>query len=171
MRTSTEFPPSMQYYVFIIIQHRPFISKSGCQPYPPRGDGPMHARRMCLESAIEVARLIDAYATNFPLRLANTQIVHITFSAALILVYASVSESDRHRHATLATHLATCCDALAELGKSFENAARSLETLLMVKRAWQARLVAGTGHKRRNAQQSSTSDRAQWKRMRESQSQ
>ncbi|OQV08084.1 Fungal Zn2-Cys6 binuclear cluster domain-containing protein isoform 3 [Cladophialophora immunda] len=140
----------MQYYVFIIIQHRPFISKISVQPYPPRGDGPHHARRMCLESAIAIARLLEDYASRFAVRLAHTQIVYITFTAALILLYASVLETDRHRHATLTGHLATCCDALAELGKNFENATRSLDTLLIVKRTWQSRLVSGAGRKRRS---------------------
>ena len=143
----------MQYYVFIIVQHRPFISKVSIQPYPPRGDGPLHARRMCLESAIEIARLLEDYAARFAFRLANTQVVHMAFSAALILLYASVSETDLQRHATLAGHLATCCDALAELGKVFENATRSLDTLLIIKRSWQARLVSGAGRKRRSTQQ------------------
>jgi hypothetical protein len=157
----------MQYYVFIIIQHRPFVSKGGIQPYPPRGDGPIHARRMCLESAIEIARLLDDYATRFAFRLANTQIVHMAFSAALILVHASVSESDRHRHGTLAGHLATCCNALAELGKVFENAARSLDTLLIIKRIWQARLVSGAGHKRRSTHQAESMAHALRKKVRE----
>ena len=145
----------MQYYVFVIVQHRPFISKVSIQPYPPRGDGPLHARRMCLESAIEIARLLEDYATRFAFRWANTQIVHMAFSAALILLYASVSETDRQRHATLAGLLAICCDALAELGRIFENATRSLDTLLIIKRTWQARLVSGAGQKRRSTQQNS----------------
>ena len=143
----------MQYYVFIIVQHRPFISKVSIQPYPARGAGPLHARRMCIESAIEIARLLEDYAGCFALRLANTQVAHMAFSAALILLYASVSESNRQRHATLAGHLATCCDALAELGNVFENATRSLDTLLIIKRTWQARLVSGAGQKRRSKQQ------------------
>ena len=157
----------MQYYLFVIIQHRPFISKGGIQPYPPRGDGPLHARRMCLESAIEIARLLEDYATRFALRLANTQIVHMAFSAALILLYASVSETDRHRHETLAGHLATCCDALAELGNVFENATRSLDTLLIIKRTWKARLVSGVGHKRRSTHSSESTARTLRKKFRD----
>jgi hypothetical protein len=122
---------------------------------------------MCLESAIEIARLLDEYATRFALRLASTQIVHMAFSAALILLYASVSETDRQRHATLAGHLATCCDALAELGKIFENATRSLDTLLIIKRTWQARLVSGAGHKRRSAQQTDPATRTLRKKIRD----
>jgi hypothetical protein len=43
-----------------------------------------------------------------------------------------------------------CCRTLAELGNVFNNAARTLDVLLHVKRTWQARLVvASAGSKRR----------------------
>lgn len=147
---------SMQYHVFIIILHRPFVSKRGIQPYPPRGEGHMHARKMCLESAIEIARLLEAHESQFSLCIMNTQVVHMAFTGALILVYATISESDRQRHGELSRHLATCCRALAELGEIFENATRSLDTLLTIKRTWQARLVAGAGYKRRSSNQSAS---------------
>ncbi|KAK7727254.1 hypothetical protein SLS63_007305 [Diaporthe eres] len=81
----------------------------------------------------------------------NILVVQITFSAALILVYATVSERDIENHRRLTGHLEMCCRALAELGHVFNNAARTLDVLLHVKRTWQARLVAASAGSKRRA--------------------
>ncbi|KAK9427073.1 hypothetical protein V1505DRAFT_359151 [Lipomyces doorenjongii] len=138
----------VQYHAFIIILHRPFVSKHRNQPYPPRGRGPFHARSMCLESATEIAKIMKIYESRYSLAIAATPVVHTTFTAALILVYATISETDRDRHAERSEHLATCCRTLSELGHHFDNATRALDTLLAIKRHWQGIVVVGNARKR-----------------------
>lgn len=138
----------MQYAFFIIILHRPFVAKHYIQPRPAVGAGPEHARSMCIQSATEIAQLVSQYSRQYSLRRANILVVQASFTAALILVYATVSENTPHVQAGLSAHLNTCCHALAELGNVYESATRTLDILLSVKRTWQARLVATFGEKR-----------------------
>jgi hypothetical protein len=141
----------MQYHAFIIILHRPFVSRHENQPYPPRGKGPLHARSMCVNSATVIADILSIYESQYSLAIAATPVVHATFTAALILVYATISETNRDRHADLSKHLATCCRALSDLGKYFGNASRALDTLLAIKRRWQGIVVVGAGRKRQSS--------------------
>ncbi|KAI1212069.1 fungal-specific transcription factor domain-containing protein [Annulohypoxylon truncatum] len=138
----------MQYALFIITLHRPWVAKNYIQPTPLFGSGPRHAREMCLRSAVDIANLIRAFDRQYSLQRANMLLVHIAFTAALILLYATVSEKDFDCQRELSTQLDMCCQALAELGNSFENAARTLDILLSVKRMWQASLVSGMQTKR-----------------------
>ncbi|KAH7207840.1 fungal-specific transcription factor domain-containing protein [Fusarium redolens] len=138
----------MQHAFCIMILHRPFVAKSYIQPYPRVGAGHEHARSMCVNSAIDIAKLIGGYKLRFSLRRANVLFVHMAFTAALILVYAAVSELENHDRTQVTAHLDVCCQALAELGNVFESASRTLDILLSVKRMWQARLV-GSFHRKR----------------------
>ncbi|KAI3572601.1 fungal-specific transcription factor domain protein [Fusarium oxysporum f. sp. albedinis] len=138
----------MQHAFCIMILHRPFVAKSYIQPYPRVGAGHEHARSMCVKSAIDIAKLIGGYKLRFSLRRANVLFVHMAFTAALILVYAAVSELENHDRTQVTVHLDVCCQALAELGNVFESASRTLDILLSVKRIWQARLV-GSFHRKR----------------------
>lgn len=139
----------MQFAFCMMILHRPFVAKRYIQPYPRVGKGPEHARMMCIQSATDIAKLIGEYERRYSLRRANVLLVHMAFTAALILVYATVSEMNRDIHLQLSSHLDVCCHALCELGVSYESASRSLDILLSVKRMWQARLVSGSvGQKR-----------------------
>lgn len=141
----------MQYHQFMIYIHRPFISKYRSQPYPPVGPGYNHARTTCIESAVAISKLLTKYKSAYTLRLINIQAVSIVFSAALILVFATVSEIRGDTNVDPNTHLSTCCKGLAELGKTFQNATRALEILLSIKRAWQAKLLVCVGSKRRSS--------------------
>ncbi|PVH71352.1 hypothetical protein DL98DRAFT_106605 [Cadophora sp. DSE1049] len=141
----------MQYHQFMIYIHRPFISKYRSQPYPPVGPSYNHARTTCMESAVAISQLLTRYRSAYTLRLINVQAVSIVFSAALILVFATVSEIRGDTNVDLNTHLSTCCRGLAELGKTFQNATRALEVLLSIKRAWQAKLLVDVGSKRRSS--------------------
>ncbi|KAJ4049560.1 hypothetical protein NW763_008858 [Fusarium oxysporum] len=138
----------MQHAFCIIILHRPFVAKSYIQPYPRVGAGHQHARSMCVQSAIDIAKLIGGYKLCFSIRRANVLFVHMAFTAALILVYATISEQEDHDRAEMSVHLDVCCQALAELGNVFESASRTLDILLSVKRTWQARLVGSFRRKR-----------------------
>ncbi|KAH7123156.1 fungal-specific transcription factor domain-containing protein [Dactylonectria macrodidyma] len=142
----------MQYALFVINLHRPFVAKHYIQPEPPVGPGHLHAREMCISSAIEIAKLLRIFESQYTLSRSNVQMVYIAFTAALILVYATIAENNDESHRDLPFHLGTCSHALAELGNIFPNANRTLDVLLKVKRSWQARLVAATtGPKRRGS--------------------
>ncbi|KAK5692323.1 hypothetical protein LTR17_025373 [Elasticomyces elasticus] len=85
---------------------------------------------------------------HYSLRRAHIEIVHVTFTAALILVYAIISAVPDSDHADLPSHLDVCCKALADLGEAFGSATRALDILLAIKRSWQARSVASFGGKK-----------------------
>lgn len=143
---------SMLFEYLTILLHRPFVAKRYIQPYPLVGRGTQHAREMCVRAASRVAILLSWYEERYSLSYVNIQVVQITFSAALILFYATVSEGNPQSHRKLTGHLEMCCRALAELGNTFSNATRTLGVLLHVKRTWQARLVAASaGSKRRGS--------------------
>lgn len=109
----------------------------------------MHARAACIESATAIANLLRLYEANCPLRFINVEVVSIIFSAAIILVLFSVLDLEGIDKSSLQRHLHTCCKALAELGKTFKNASRTLEILLDIKRKWQVKLVTSEKPKRR----------------------
>jgi hypothetical protein len=96
---------------------------------------------MCIKSAVDIAKLLACYKRLYTFRRANIQIVHTAFTAALILVYATVSGIRGRSRDDLKGFLDTCCDALADLGGAFVNANRALDVLLAAKRTWQARMV------------------------------
>jgi hypothetical protein len=97
---------------------------------------------------VSISKLIRIYKKAYPLRYINVEAVSIIFSAAIMFVLASVSDLGGSYTANLVSHLDTCCKALAELGKVFKNATRTLEMLLDIKRKWQAKVLASTGSKR-----------------------
>ena len=140
---------SMVYAYLVIVLHRQFVAKHYIQPSPLVGQGHVHARAMCIKAALQIAELLRWYEKQHTLSRANILVVQIVFSAALVLVYATVCQSDPVSHQELFTNLEVCSQALATLGDTFENASRALEVLLRVKRIWQARLLsAPTGSKR-----------------------
>lgn len=143
----------MQYHQIIIFFHRPWVSKSYIQPRSPRqGPGYHHARRMCIESATAVARLLHIYEKHYTFRRMSNQVVAIIFSAALMLLFVTVSSSPvlpakpgetsspHPRNAEMAAYLNLCFRALDELGQSFENAKRTRDYLVTLQRRWQAHM-------------------------------
>ncbi|EXJ73871.1 uncharacterized protein A1O5_03633 [Cladophialophora psammophila CBS 110553] len=139
----------MQYHQFMIYIHRPFMSKPAASTTINSNIRHIHARAVCIESAVAISMLLGLYKANYPLRFVNVEVVSIVFSAAIILVLASVLDLEGTDKLNLQRHLDTCCKALAELGKVFKNASRTLEILLDIKRKWQAKLVASEKPKRR----------------------
>ncbi|KAJ5928925.1 hypothetical protein N7466_007881 [Penicillium verhagenii] len=143
----------MQYHQIIIFFHRPWVSKSYIQPRSPRqGPGYHHARRMCIESATAVARLLQIYEKHYTFRRMTNQVVAIIFSAALMLLFVTVSSSPlmptkagemsqpHPRNAEMVAYLNLCFRALDELGQSFENAKRTRDYLVTLQRRWQAHM-------------------------------
>lgn len=153
---------SMQYHQIIIFFHRPWVSKNYIQPRSPRqGPGYHHARRMCVDSATAVARLLHIYEKHYTFRRMNNQVVAIIFSAALMLLFVTVSSSplmptkpgeanqSHPRNAEMVAYLNLCFRALDELGQSFENAKRTRDYLVTLQRRWQAHMHrSGPGAKR-----------------------
>jgi hypothetical protein len=152
----------MQYHQIIIFFHRPWVSKSYIQPRSPRqGPGYHHARRMCVESATAVARLLHIYEKHYSFRRMSNQVVAIIFSAALMLLFVTVSSSPlmpvkpgetnqpHPRNTEMVAYLNLCFRALDELGQSFENAKRTRDYLVTLQRRWQAHMRrSGPGAKR-----------------------
>ncbi|KAJ5721620.1 uncharacterized protein N7483_009554 [Penicillium malachiteum] len=143
----------MQYHQIIIFFHRPWVSKSYIQPRSPRqGPGYHHARRMCIESATAIARLLQIYEKHYTFRRMNNLAVAIIFSAALMLLFVTVSSSPlmpskpgeiaqpHPRNAEMVAYLNLCFRALDELGQSFENAKRTRDYLVTLQRRWQTHM-------------------------------
>ncbi|KAK1146372.1 hypothetical protein N8T08_003159 [Aspergillus melleus] len=140
----------MQYHQIVIFTHRPWVSKSYIQPRSPRqGPGYHHARRMCIESATAIARLLHLYEKHYTFRRMNNQVVAMIFSAALMLLYVTISNSSpssrnsgdsSSSNAGMVAYLNLCFRALDELGQSFENAKRTRDFLVSLQRRWQAHM-------------------------------
>ncbi|KAG0158221.1 hypothetical protein PDIDSM_5734 [Penicillium digitatum] len=154
----------MQYHQIIIFFHRPWLSKSYIQPRSPRqGPGYHHARRMCVESATAVARLLQLFEKHYTFRRMNNQVVAIIFSAALMLLFVTVSSSPMSpgkqdgspthpRSTEMVAYLNLCFRALDELGQSFDNAKRTRDYLVTLQRRWQANMRrSGSATKRQNS--------------------
>ncbi|KAL2847792.1 fungal-specific transcription factor domain-containing protein [Aspergillus pseudoustus] len=129
----------MQYNQLMIHCHRPYISRHHIQPQPPQGPGHCHARAMCVESAIAIAKLLTIYERYYSFRRANFQIVSFIFSAALILIFTVVPARHMEGDRELLVHLSTCFRALDEMGSQFENAKRTSTLLNTLQREWQTR--------------------------------
>lgn len=150
----------MQYYQIVIFFHRPWVSKSYIQPQNPKqGPGHQHARRTCAESATAIARLLRLYEKYYTFRRINNQVVAIIFTAALMLIFVTISMStqdsgrlradEKRRQVDMAAHLNVCFRALDELGQSFENAKRTRDFLVSLQRRWQNHMrKTGTKSKR-----------------------
>ena len=75
----------MQFYQSLIYAHRPWMSKAHSQLQQAKGPGADQARKVCMDSACAIARLLRLYEERWTLRRINIQAVAITFSAALLL--------------------------------------------------------------------------------------
>ncbi|GIC94512.1 MFS transporter/fungal specific transcription factor domain-containing protein [Aspergillus udagawae] len=156
----------MQYHQLLIHCHRPYISRHHIQPQPPQGPGSSHARMMCVESAIAIAKLLTLYERYYSFRRANFQIVSFIFSSALILIFSIVPIRHCERDRDLVAHLNTCFRALDEMGSQFENAKRTSTFLSTLQREWQTRrrskLMRGVKRKFDSVHESGSSGFMPW---------
>ena len=127
----------MQYYQSIIYAHRPWMSNRHIQPQPPQGPGAGHARKMCMDAASSIAQLLRLYEERYTLRRMNIQAVAITFSAALLLVFATVSRYQPQREDEILADLSACFRALDELVPSWDTARRARDFLIRLQRHWE----------------------------------
>lgn len=144
----------MAYHYFCILIHRPWTSKSS-QPQGNIGLGHKHARQVCCSSAAEIASLLRSYESGYGFRKMNVYGVTIIFSAALILIFALVSDdktaASPKDQSTVIGDLNTCFRALDELGQSYETAKRIRENLLAIQKHWTtAKRDVMNGNKRRS---------------------
>lgn len=112
------------------------MSRTYCQPFPPKGPGSEHARIMCINAAISVTKLLQIYETKYDLRKINVQAVGITCSAALLLIFAMITHYQPDEGQTKRC-LTTCFRALDEAGSSWDSAKRARELLLLIQRQWE----------------------------------
>jgi hypothetical protein len=118
---------------------------------------------MCVESSIAIARLLHIYEKHYTFRRMNNQVVSMIFSAALILLYVTISttplasrtglEQLEGSSSEMTAYLNLCFRALDELGQSFENAKRTRDFLVSLQRRWQARMRRSGALKRAGSSQ------------------
>ncbi|KAB8212073.1 fungal-specific transcription factor domain-containing protein [Aspergillus parasiticus] len=147
----------MQYHQTIIHAHRPWISKRYIQPQPPQGPGHIHARKMCIESAIAISQLLHLYETQYTFRRMNVQAVSITCSAALMLIFATIASLKREGNQEISAYLSICFRALEEFGVSWESAKRAQNFLISLQRRWESRVRSYNSAKRAVSQSQSRS--------------
>ena len=133
---------SMQYYQNLIYSHRPWMSKGYLQPQPPKGPGYTHAREMCINSAISIAKILVLYETRYTLRRINVKAVSITSSAVLLLLFAAVSQYQTSENDNITAHLSTCFRALDEFSLSWQSANRAKDLLVRLQHKWEIRTRA-----------------------------
>ena len=126
----------MHYYQSVIYAHRPWMSRTYIQPDPPQGPGSDHARQVCVDAAVSIAELLEGYESRYTFRRMNTQGPIITCSAALLLVFADVTQYGPAQNLDIARYLSVCFRALEEFGHSWESAKRARDFLLKLQRQW-----------------------------------
>lgn len=128
----------MQFHVLSIFTHRPLFSETG-RAYPPTTNSPSPlARQACTISAQSIVSILKVYRRQHTLRRCNVQVVHLVFSACLILIYNTCTSVGVEAERAMAD-LQTCCEAFQELGHAYKNALRALEVIICIKREWQAK--------------------------------
>ncbi|KAF5859753.1 hypothetical protein ETB97_002475 [Aspergillus alliaceus] len=147
----------MQYHQAIIHAHRPWISKRYIQPQPPQGPGHVHARTMCIESAIAISQLLHLYETQYSFRRMNVQAVSITCSAALMLIFATIASLQPEGDQEISAYLSVCFRALEDFGISWESAKRAQNFLISLQRRWESRIRSYNSAKRAVSQSQSRS--------------
>lgn len=134
----------MHYHQSIIYAHRPWMSKHVLQPQPPRGPGHRHAREMCIQSAIAISKILTLYESQHELRRIHHSAVHITSSAAYLLLFADMCSLPQWKGEGIRSCLSTCFRALGELAMSWKSATQLTNTLLEVQQKWRSRSVSAS---------------------------
>lgn len=132
----------MHYHQSIIYAHRPWMSKHVLQPQPPRGPGHRHAREMCIQSAIAISKILTLYKSQHDLRHIHHSAVHITSSAAYLLLFADMCSLPQWKGEGIRACLSTCFRALGEMAVSWKSATQLTNTLLEVQQKWRNRSVS-----------------------------
>lgn len=145
----------LHYFQSIIYAHRPWMSKHVLQPQPPRGPGYRHARKMCVDSAIAVCKILVIYEQQHGIRFVHHSVVHVTSSAALLLLFADVCSLPEWKKQDVRECLSTCFRALGEISSSWQSAREAISGLSEMQQRWQARCTMASSN-RRSRQRAST---------------
>ncbi|OQD84434.1 hypothetical protein PENANT_c013G00053 [Penicillium antarcticum] len=132
----------MQFFQNLIHSHRPWMSKDYLQPQPPVGPGHTHAREMCIQSAISIAKILVLYEKRYTLRWINVKAVSITSSAILLLLFAAVSHYPLAKNEDITAHLGTCFRALDEFSLSWQSANKVKDLLIRLQYKWELKTRA-----------------------------
>ncbi|KAI1102678.1 fungal-specific transcription factor domain-containing protein [Jackrogersella minutella] len=128
----------MQYHQNMIHAHRPWMSRRYSQSPSPYVIDSGYARMICVESATAIAKLLQHYESRYTLRRMNIQGVGITCSAALLLLFAAVTNY-RLPGDDVGLLLSSCFRALDEFSAAWENAKRARDFLVLLQRQWEIR--------------------------------
>ncbi|KAF2968604.1 hypothetical protein GQX73_g5001 [Xylaria multiplex] len=110
------------------------------------------ARRRCIDSAVAIAELLRIYESQYTFRRINVQAVGMTCSAALLLIFATVTGYQRPPESKeLKAHLAVCSRALEEFAQAWENAKRNRGFLVLLQRNWESRSRLANKNRRPSA--------------------
>lgn len=115
------------------------MSKHVLQPQPPRGPGYRHAREMCIQSAIAISKILTLYESQYGLRHIHHSAVHVTSSAAYLLLFADMCSLSQCKGEGIRACLSTCFRALGEFAVSWETATQLTNTLLESQHKWRNR--------------------------------
>ena len=156
----------LQYHQFLILLHRPWTARSS-QPSRPQGRGHTHARAVCIEAALAIAKLLRRYEVLYTFRRMHSQVVHVILSAALIMIFASVERQsgtaqvrspDAEGEHDIASQLAICFRALGELSQTFDNARSTRDFLFAVQKKWRGMNKGKNKNKNKNKNRNRSSD-------------
>ncbi|KAI7481085.1 hypothetical protein KC351_g6590 [Hortaea werneckii] len=138
----------LEYHYLQILVHRPWTSRRH-QPVPAQGPGYRHARKMCIDSACDMAIILGVFERQFGLTRLDVETAQVLPSAALILTFATVSQTQVEQRQMSSTanekessnrmiisHLNTLFRALDELGGRHSCAKDHLESLLVIQQKW-----------------------------------
>ncbi|KAF4553591.1 Fungal specific transcription factor domain-containing protein 66 [Elsinoe fawcettii] len=128
----------LEYHYLLILLHRPWTSRYA-QPKPPQGQSYHHARTVCIESAKEIARLLLLFERDHGLRRVTVETSQMLPSAALVLIYSSLSGSSEEAKDEILQHLTTIMRGLDELSSVLDSARQSRDYLLAIQQNWQNR--------------------------------
>ncbi|KAI1429897.1 fungal-specific transcription factor domain-containing protein [Xylaria sp. FL1777] len=134
----------MQYHQMMLYAHRPWMSKPYTQPNLFLTD----ARQQCIDSAVAIAELLQIYESQYTFQRINVQAVGMTCSAALLLIFAVVTGYQGPDGKELKPYLSICFRAMEQFSLAWENAKRSLNFLILVRRKWEAGSRATSFHHR-----------------------
>ena len=140
----------MHFYQSVIHVYRPWMSRTSYKPLSAQALHPECARETCVNAAVSIAKLLVLYDRRYTFRRINIQGPAITCSAALLLIFADVSQYARLRGLNIAPYLGICFRALDEFGQCWESAKRAQDFLVNAQKQW--RLKAKT---RRNVRRRS----------------
>jgi hypothetical protein len=116
---------------------------------PAQGRGHRHARKTCINSACEMASVLVLFEKRFGYRRLNVETLQILPSAALILIFASVSMPEGDESAPeIAANLNNVLRASDELSNTYVSAREHLESLVLIQQSW--RSTAKGKHRKRS---------------------